>query len=131
MLAGCLWALIIWSVIQLFWPPGAHARLPAFAACNAHARGGGAATCVLACANPPPHTRTLITSRHCAGPVGATIFSLLGALLFSAYIVFDTNLILTRVSLDDYIWASVQLYLDVINLFLYILRLVGESQRSN
>ena len=68
MLAGCLWALILWSVIQLFWPPG---------------------------------------------PVGQTIFALLGAMLFSAYIVFDTQLIIARVSLlDDYVWASVMLYVD-------------------
>jgi FtsH-binding integral membrane protein len=64
------------------------------------------------------------------GPVGMTIYSLLGAFLFSAYIVYDVHLLIARHSLDDYIWASVVLYLDIINLFLYILQLLGRSQRN-
>lgn len=59
------------------------------------------------------------------GPVGTTIFALLGAVVFSGYIVFDTHLLIARFDLDDYIWASVQLYLDIINLFLKILQLLG------
>lgn len=62
------------------------------------------------------------------GPVARTIFSLLGALLFSAYLVFDTQLLIQRVGLDEYIWASVMIYLDVLNLFLYILRLLGDRR---
>ncbi len=83
------------------------------------------------------------------GPVGQTIYALLGAFLFSAYIVYDVHLLIARkyisqagcptasgflplfcvavwrgstslivagFSLDDYIWASVTLYLDIINL---------------
>lgn len=45
------------------------------------------------------------------GPVAQTIYSLLGALLFCGYIVFDVNLLATRMDLDDYVWASVSLYL--------------------
>jgi FtsH-binding integral membrane protein len=146
MLFGCLTAMIVWSIIQLFFPPG---------------------------------------------PIGSTIFALLGAFLFSAYLVFDTQLIIQRFDLDDYIWAAVTggccwvracvpyggwnhsqvvglwhavfmscgcwlpclpsplpsplpcpalpcpalpcpaVYLDIINLFLYILRLLGEQQRNN
>lgn len=59
-----------------------------------------------------------------------SIFSLLGALLFSAYIVFDVHMLIRRVSPDEYIWASVSLYLDVINLFMYILRLLGDNRHN-
>lgn len=46
------------------------------------------------------------------------------------YIVFDVQLLATRLDVDDYIWGSVSLYLDVVNLFLYILRLLGDHDRS-
>jgi protein lifeguard len=85
-LFSSLWALIAWSFIQLWFPPG---------------------------------------------PVGSTIFSLLGAMIFSAYIVFDTHLLIQRFPVDEYIWAAVNLYLDIINLFMYILRMLGEMSRNN
>lgn len=62
------------------------------------------------------------------GPVASTVFALLGALVFAAYLVLDTQLLVTRLGLDDYIWGSVMLYLDILNLFLYILRLLGERR---
>ena len=46
------------------------------------------------------------------------------AILFSAYIVFDTQQILKRLSPEEYIIASVELYLDLLNLFLAILRIL-------
>jgi len=45
------------------------------------------------------------------GPLAQTIYSLLGALLFSGYIVLDVHLLATRLEVDDYIWGSVMLYL--------------------
>lgn len=60
-----------------------------------------------------------------------TIYSLLGALLFCAYLVYDTHLLIQRVGLDEYVWASVNIYLDIINLFLYILRLLGENRNNS
>lgn len=64
------------------------------------------------------------------GPIARTVFSLLGALLFSAYIVFDTHMLISRNGIDEYVWTSVSLYLDVVNLFLYILRLLGQAQNN-
>lgn len=64
------------------------------------------------------------------GPIAHTVYALLGSFLFSGYIVYDIQLLIARLSLDDYIWASVNLYLDVINLFLYILQLLGRHQRN-
>ena len=45
------------------------------------------------------------------GPVGQTVYALLGAGVFSAYIVYDVHLLATRMPLDEYVWASVSLYL--------------------
>ncbi|BGP16769.1 hypothetical protein JCM10213_002162 [Rhodosporidiobolus nylandii] len=51
-----------------------------------------------------------------------------GVLLFSGYIVFDTHLLLNRLHVDDWVLACVSLYLDLLNLFLSILRLLSDSQ---
>lgn len=64
-------------------------------------------------------------------PMGDTarqIYALLGAVLFSGYIVFDTFLLIKRYTVDEYIWAAVQLYLDLINLFVRILQLLGDRR---
>jgi len=54
-----------------------------------------------------------------------------GAAVFSLYIVFDVYMISTRLSPDEYIPAAISLYLDVLNLFLHILRILSDMQRSN
>lgn len=57
-----------------------------------------------------------------------------GALLFGFYIVFDVQLLVgghhTRFQLspDDYVAGAIALYLDIINLFIYILRLLGDRE---
>ncbi|KAI5478343.1 bax inhibitor family protein [Pseudohyphozyma bogoriensis] len=51
-----------------------------------------------------------------------------GTLLFSAYIVFDTHLLLKRLSVEDWVLACISLYLDILNLFLQILRLLSDIQ---
>jgi len=51
-----------------------------------------------------------------------------GAILFSLFIIFDTHMLMHKVSPEEYIHASVTLYLDIINLFLHILRLLGERK---
>ncbi|KAG6335953.1 hypothetical protein ID866_3129 [Astraeus odoratus] len=56
------------------------------------------------------------------------VYAILGCLLFSGYIVYDTFLITKRLSPDEYIVASLSLYLDFINLFLHILRLLSDLQ---
>lgn len=61
------------------------------------------------------------------------IYSSIGALLFSFYIVYDTQLIIggnhKRYQFDDedYIFAALSLYLDIINLFIYLLELINKS----
>merc|ERR1719487_3150713 len=60
-----------------------------------------------------------------------TFAALLGAVIFSFYLVHDTQMIVDgkhnqfAISIDDYIFASLVLYLDIINLFLNLLHLLG------
>ncbi|OGH02122.1 MAG: hypothetical protein A2600_07345 [Candidatus Lambdaproteobacteria bacterium RIFOXYD1_FULL_56_27] len=56
------------------------------------------------------------------------LFSAFGAMLFSGFIVFDTFNILNRYPTDEYISATLTLYLDVLNLFLSLLRLFGGNR---
>ncbi|KIO22850.1 hypothetical protein M407DRAFT_245014 [Tulasnella calospora MUT 4182] len=64
-------------------------------------------------------------------PFGKTmdlIYALGGTLLFSGYIVYDTFLIMKKLSPDESIMAAINLYLDFINLFLYILRALNNVE---
>jgi protein lifeguard len=56
------------------------------------------------------------------------IYAIGGTLLFSGYIVYDTYLINGRLSPDEYIMGAISLYLDFVNLFLSILRLLSSLQ---
>ncbi|KAF5950874.1 hypothetical protein HYC85_012867 [Camellia sinensis] len=63
-------------------------------------------------------------------PLGSTstaIYGGIGAVIFSGYIVYDTDNLIKRFTYDEHIWASVTLYLDILNLFLTILRILRSS----
>lgn len=62
------------------------------------------------------------------GSASVAVFGGLGALVFSAFIVYDTDNLIKRYTYDEYIWASVVLYLDILNLFLTILNLLRSMQ---
>jgi len=60
-------------------------------------------------------------------------YNLCGVLLFTFYIVYDTQLMMggshqVQLSIDDYCFAALNLYLDIINLFLHILALLGDRK---
>ncbi|GMJ01159.1 LIFEGUARD 4 [Hibiscus trionum] len=57
------------------------------------------------------------------GRLSVMIYGGLAAIIFSAYIVYDTDNLIKRYTYDEYIWAAVSLYLDVINLFMALLTL--------
>lgn len=57
------------------------------------------------------------------------IFSGIGVLLFTGYTIYDIQN-LKHYPQDRYIDAALQLYLDIFNLFLYILRLIAGISRS-
>lgn len=58
------------------------------------------------------------------------VYASLGALVFSMYLVFDTQLMLGgkhqyALSPEEYIFAALNLYLDIVNLFMFILNIIG------
>jgi hypothetical protein len=64
------------------------------------------------------------------------LYDIIGVMLFTFYIVYDTQLILgewgghkCQFGIDDYCFAALNLYLDIINLFLHVLSLLGERRR--
>jgi protein lifeguard len=59
-----------------------------------------------------------------------TVYGGAAALIFSAYILVDTQLVMRHYHVEEEIAASISLYLDVLNLFLAILRILN-SQSNN
>ena len=59
-----------------------------------------------------------------------SVYALLGSLLFSAYIIFDTYMIAERLHPSECFVAAIELYLDLVNLFMYILRLLASIHQS-
>uniref|UniRef100_A0A8C2D394 Glutamate receptor, ionotropic, N-methyl D-aspartate-associated protein 1b (glutamate binding) n=1 Tax=Cyprinus carpio TaxID=7962 RepID=A0A8C2D394_CYPCA len=59
------------------------------------------------------------------------IYSSLGALIFTCFLAVDTQLLLGNKNLslnpEEYIFAALNLYLDIIHIFLYLLRIFGRS----
>ena len=60
--------------------------------------------------------------------IGHIVLDILGVILFSFYIIYDTQMIMGgnhkhKHEIDTYILASLDLYLDVINIFLLLLDL--------
>ncbi|KAL6210593.1 hypothetical protein ACLB2K_015825 [Fragaria x ananassa] len=55
------------------------------------------------------------------GKLSVMIYGCLASIIFCGYIVYDTDNLIKRYSYDEYIWAAVALYLDIINLFLALL----------
>ena len=60
-------------------------------------------------------------------------FGAAGALVFSLYLVYDTQLMLGgkhkyALSPEEHIFAALNLYIDVVQLFMYILMIVGGSR---
>jgi FtsH-binding integral membrane protein len=53
------------------------------------------------------------------------LYCLIGAIIFALFIVYDTQLIRDEYDVDDYIFAALTLYFDIIRLFVQILKLIG------
>lgn len=65
-----------------------------------------------------------------ASPAMYWLYSAAGALLFIGFVFVDFNRIRHKFGPEDYIPATMEVYLDLINLFLFILRLLGGSRRN-
>jgi len=62
-------------------------------------------------------------------------YAAIGAVIFSLYIVYDTQIMLGgkhkySLSPEEYVFAALNLYLDIINLFLYILQIIGLAKNN-
>ncbi|KAK7481055.1 hypothetical protein BaRGS_00027691 [Batillaria attramentaria] len=59
------------------------------------------------------------------------VYSGLGALVFALFLVFDTQLIMGgrkyELSAEEYIFAALQLYIDIVYIFLFILGMFGKK----
>lgn len=60
--------------------------------------------------SPPPHRSTPPSPTH------------------SAFIVVDLQLVMKKLTPDEYVLGAINLYLDLINLFLHILRIMGQRR---
>lgn len=60
------------------------------------------------------------------GIAGNIVYCVFGVLVFCGYIVYDTWKITKVFGYDDYITAAIELYLDILNLFLYLVQLLGD-----
>ncbi|KAJ3663028.1 hypothetical protein Zmor_007339 [Zophobas morio] len=61
------------------------------------------------------------------------VYASLGALIFSIYLIYDTQLMLGgnhkySISPEEYVFAALNLYIDIINIFMYILSIIGTSR---
>jgi len=66
------------------------------------------------------------------GQLMNTVYCCFGALLYGIYLIIDTILITggkqtssVKINMDDYIIGALMLYLDIVMLFVYILRIMG------
>lgn len=63
-----------------------------------------------------------------------TLYTVGGALIFSGYILYDTSMIMRRLAPEEAIVGAVSLYLDLVNLFWFILQILmefsGNSRRN-
>ncbi|KAK5017802.1 transmembrane BAX inhibitor motif-containing protein [Cryomyces antarcticus] len=57
-------------------------------------------------------------------------YGIVMALIFSGYILVDTQLVMRHYHVEEEIAAAISLYLDVINLFLAILRILNSQQNN-
>ena len=59
-----------------------------------------------------------------------TLLTLFGAFVFGAYIIYDTHVIMKHLSAEEYIVAVINLYCDIIRLFIKLLKLLGKKKGS-
>ncbi|KAK9173007.1 Inhibitor of apoptosis-promoting Bax1 family protein [Cryptosporidium meleagridis] len=63
------------------------------------------------------------------------ILGALGVMIFSFYIIYDTQLIIGgkhrqhQFCIDEYVFATISLYLDIVNVFTYILMIINSIDR--
>nr|CAI5839935.1 unnamed protein product [Callosobruchus analis] len=61
------------------------------------------------------------------------IYASLGALIFSVYLVYDTQLMMGgkhkySISPEEYIFAAINIYIDIVNIFMFVLQIIGHTR---
>ena len=79
---------------------------------------------------PSPHFFNFFPANRIVNIVYASI----GAILFSCYLVYDVQILLSgkRMQLDpdEYVLAALSLYLDILNIFIFLLQLLQSSSNN-
>lgn len=72
-----------------------------------------------------------ILNRFIGGVAGSMWISAVGVMIFAGLLVFDTWRILKSgtYTQDDYVMATVSIYLDLLNMFMFIVSLLGNGNR--
>ncbi len=73
-------------------------------------------------------TGLLMAFTHSAA--GYTWYASIGVLLFSGLLVFDTWRMRNVFGPDDYVLAAVSIYLDLLNMFIFIISLLGGNRKN-
>jgi FtsH-binding integral membrane protein len=59
------------------------------------------------------------------------VLSSIAVILFGIYLIYDTQLVMggkrVQLGIDDYIMGSIMLYLDIMNIFVYLLAIFGSK----
>jgi FtsH-binding integral membrane protein len=73
----------------------------------------------------------MLINAFVASAAASLWISAVGVLVFAGLLVFDTWRLLRSGTFgqDDYVIAAVQIYLDLLNMFLFILSLLGNRSR--
>jgi len=63
------------------------------------------------------------------------IYASAGAFLFSLYLIYDTQMMIGgnhkySISPEEYIFAALNIYMDIVNIFMYILTIISTSSRD-
>ncbi|XP_003744427.1 protein lifeguard 1 [Galendromus occidentalis] len=65
-------------------------------------------------------------------PIAQKIYAGLGAMLFMAFLAFDTQMIMggkkVELSPEEHVFATIMLYMDIVQIFLFLLQLFGERK---
>jgi FtsH-binding integral membrane protein len=65
------------------------------------------------------------------GFVSNTLYCVLGLIVYSIYLIYDTQLVMgkfgSEFDIDDYVYAALNIYIDIIQIFLYILQLLAKK----
>ena len=58
------------------------------------------------------------------------VYCLIGGIIYTLFIAYDTISIRDHFSIDDYAFAALTLYLDIVRLFIQILKILGSASRK-